>query len=397
AFPYAFIPWISAALLRPLLGDWVVTLWLVVGTIGLIAATFWAFPELRRGWWAAAVLVNPALVVASIIGQLPFLWGASMLVGAEARGRGGVLAASPLRAGCGARRPRSGDASRRRPPHGVAARRVLVAMGAGPSAPLALLRPVAHPRPPGRVARGRLAGVRRQLPGDHRHRVRGDGRGPEPRPGRADRVGGGASTVPVDRRTVAGARARRVRRLRRAAVVEHRADGAARVDVLVGWAQPEARYPAPVVHQVEQVRTGRDISHSSRPRRQDRDVPARGAPRAARFRVLPREHRPEQLGRCRGVFAVPEEPTGGLRHHLRELRPRVAHERACPAARAEDLERGEVRREPRRRTPGPRPKALRRLPRPPRLLSERPAGLPGSTPPASGPEPRPRAAVDASS
>ena len=49
AFPYAFVPWISAALLRPLLGDWVVTLWLVVGTIGLIAATFWAFPELRRG------------------------------------------------------------------------------------------------------------------------------------------------------------------------------------------------------------------------------------------------------------------------------------------------------------------------------------------------------------
>jgi hypothetical protein len=84
AFPYALVPWLSAALLRPILGDWVVTLWLVVGTVGLIAATFWAFPELRRGWWAAAVLVNPALVVASIIGQLPFLWGASMLMGAVA-------------------------------------------------------------------------------------------------------------------------------------------------------------------------------------------------------------------------------------------------------------------------------------------------------------------------
>jgi hypothetical protein len=84
AFPYALVPWLSAALLRPVLGDWVVTLWLVVGTVGLIAATFWAFPELRRGWWAAAVLVNPALVVAAIIGQLPFLWGASMLMGAVA-------------------------------------------------------------------------------------------------------------------------------------------------------------------------------------------------------------------------------------------------------------------------------------------------------------------------
>jgi hypothetical protein len=95
AFPYALVPWLSAALLRPVLGDWVVTLWLVVGTVGLIAATFWAFPELRRGWWAAAVLVNPALVVAAIIGQLPFLWGASMLMGAVAcwRRRRYVLAA----------------------------------------------------------------------------------------------------------------------------------------------------------------------------------------------------------------------------------------------------------------------------------------------------------------
>jgi hypothetical protein len=101
AFPYALIPWISAALLRPLLGDWVVTLWLVVGTVGLIAATFWAFPELRRGWWAAAVLVNPALVVASIIGQLPFLWGASMLVGAVACWRRRRYALAAVLAGLG--------------------------------------------------------------------------------------------------------------------------------------------------------------------------------------------------------------------------------------------------------------------------------------------------------
>lgn len=101
AFPYAFIPWISAALLRPLLGDWVVTLWLVVGTVGLIAATLWAFPELRRGWWAAAVLVNPALVVASIIGQLPFLWGASMLVGAVACWRRRRYALAAVLAGFG--------------------------------------------------------------------------------------------------------------------------------------------------------------------------------------------------------------------------------------------------------------------------------------------------------
>jgi hypothetical protein len=82
AFPYAFVPWVSAAILHPLLGDWVVTLWLVVGTVGLIGATFWAFPELREGWWPAAVLVNPAVVAAPIIGQLPFVWAAAFLLGA---------------------------------------------------------------------------------------------------------------------------------------------------------------------------------------------------------------------------------------------------------------------------------------------------------------------------
>ena len=31
AFPYGFLPWFTASLLHPLLGDWVVTLWLVLG------------------------------------------------------------------------------------------------------------------------------------------------------------------------------------------------------------------------------------------------------------------------------------------------------------------------------------------------------------------------------
>ena len=33
AYPYAFIPWTTAALLRPILGDWATTLWLVVGLL----------------------------------------------------------------------------------------------------------------------------------------------------------------------------------------------------------------------------------------------------------------------------------------------------------------------------------------------------------------------------
>jgi hypothetical protein len=79
AFPYGFIPWFSAALVHPLLGEWTVTLWLVAGGVLVIAATFWALPELRRGMWPAAVLANPVLVEGVILGQLPFMWAAAML------------------------------------------------------------------------------------------------------------------------------------------------------------------------------------------------------------------------------------------------------------------------------------------------------------------------------
>jgi hypothetical protein len=80
AFPYGFIPWMFAVLLWPVMGEWSVTLALGVGFLGLVAATFWAFPELRRGWWAVAVLVNPAFVEGLLLGQLPFLWAATMLL-----------------------------------------------------------------------------------------------------------------------------------------------------------------------------------------------------------------------------------------------------------------------------------------------------------------------------
>jgi hypothetical protein len=80
AFPYAFIPWMVAVLLWPLMGEWSVTAVLGIGFIGLVAATFWTFPELRRGWWAVAVLVNPALAEALLLGQLPFLWAAAMFM-----------------------------------------------------------------------------------------------------------------------------------------------------------------------------------------------------------------------------------------------------------------------------------------------------------------------------
>lgn len=89
AFPYGFVPWLTAAIFRPLAGDWIVTLWLVLGFVGIVVTTYLAFPELRRGWWAVVVLVNPALFSAPLSGQLPFMWGASMLLGAIACWRAG--------------------------------------------------------------------------------------------------------------------------------------------------------------------------------------------------------------------------------------------------------------------------------------------------------------------
>ena len=101
AFPYAFVPWLSAALFRPLLGDWVVTLWLVVGTVGLGAATFWAFPELRRGWWVAIVLADPVLILTPVFGQLPFAWAMTMFLGAIACWRRGRTGWAIILAGLG--------------------------------------------------------------------------------------------------------------------------------------------------------------------------------------------------------------------------------------------------------------------------------------------------------
>ncbi len=79
AFPYGFLPWFTAALVRPVLGDWATTLWLVFGAIGVLGGAFWAFPELRKPLPATLLLVNPLMVESVILGQLPFLWATALL------------------------------------------------------------------------------------------------------------------------------------------------------------------------------------------------------------------------------------------------------------------------------------------------------------------------------
>jgi hypothetical protein len=96
AFPYAFLPWLASALIWPALGEWSVTIMLAAGSMTLIAAMFWALPELRsNSWIATAALGSPTLVAVPIIGQLPFAWATTMLfvaVGAWRRGRHGFAA-----------------------------------------------------------------------------------------------------------------------------------------------------------------------------------------------------------------------------------------------------------------------------------------------------------------
>ena len=117
AYPYGFVNWTTAALLWPLFGNWAVTLWTALGAVGCIVATFIAFPELRRGWWAAAVLANPAILEALLFGQQSFAWGAMLLLFGVA-----LLAARAPARGRAARRSRAGEPRRDRPADRRAAR-----------------------------------------------------------------------------------------------------------------------------------------------------------------------------------------------------------------------------------------------------------------------------------
>ncbi|HET9730332.1 MAG TPA: hypothetical protein VFR41_12955 [Acidimicrobiia bacterium] len=100
-YPYGVLNWTTAALFWPLFGNWTVTLWSIIGSVGCLIATFVAFPELRDDWWAVAVLANSALIESLLFAQQSFAWGAALLLFAMAAWRRGHRALAAVLAGLG--------------------------------------------------------------------------------------------------------------------------------------------------------------------------------------------------------------------------------------------------------------------------------------------------------
>jgi glycosyltransferase involved in cell wall biosynthesis len=73
-FPYGMAPWLANALIYPLLGDWSVTLFLVLGGIAAFAAAMYVRPSLRDPWLALLFIANPFFIDAIAGGQYSFLW-----------------------------------------------------------------------------------------------------------------------------------------------------------------------------------------------------------------------------------------------------------------------------------------------------------------------------------
>ena len=73
-FPYGFIPWTLAALMRPVIGDFAVTWTMIIGVLLLI----WVVRHVwlhRSPWLLALFVVSPFLIEALLSFQMAFVWG----------------------------------------------------------------------------------------------------------------------------------------------------------------------------------------------------------------------------------------------------------------------------------------------------------------------------------
>ncbi|MBI2723498.1 MAG: glycosyltransferase family 2 protein [Chloroflexi bacterium] len=78
-YPYALVPWSINALVYPLLGDWSVTLFLVLAALATVAGAMLVRPRMRDPWLLALFIANPFFIDAVANGQYAFLWSAAGL------------------------------------------------------------------------------------------------------------------------------------------------------------------------------------------------------------------------------------------------------------------------------------------------------------------------------
>jgi len=88
-FPYGSLPWIGAALLWRIFGEWAVSLLLVLGVVAATLAALRWQPVLRSPLLLALFLLNPFFIEAALLAQFPFLWATvCFFLGAAALRRG---------------------------------------------------------------------------------------------------------------------------------------------------------------------------------------------------------------------------------------------------------------------------------------------------------------------
>lgn len=80
-FPYGLAPWFVNALVYPLLGDWSVTLFLVLGAVSVVAMALVVRPAMRDPWLLLLFVANPFFIDAVANGQYSFLWATAGFFG----------------------------------------------------------------------------------------------------------------------------------------------------------------------------------------------------------------------------------------------------------------------------------------------------------------------------
>jgi len=73
-FPYGFVPYLTGALLHPVLGDWSVTLLMVLGVLGVAWTAGLARPNLRDPWLLMLFVMNPFFIDALFSFQFASVW-----------------------------------------------------------------------------------------------------------------------------------------------------------------------------------------------------------------------------------------------------------------------------------------------------------------------------------